>query len=314
MGLVVRVLNQMPALTKGGQVVAYSPAGDVLVAAGGDPMGGSKAIREAVAWRESGESLWEFRDRGRFFGDVAFSPDGRRLLGAEQGPHVTELDAATGKAVRRFEAHPRNSVWGVAFAPDGSQFATASWDMTVKLWPAMGGAARLTLKADESSSYSSVRFSPDGRLVAAGSSCALTVWAADSGKLLHDGPGASDIAFHPDGSHVLAAGEGSKGKGMIRAVDTAKWKSLWTRAAHKRSCDSVTYAPHGRLLATSGEDKQILLWDAAGKQVAKLKDHILSEFGVVGLAWTPDGSRLACIDGRGPGQPGQVTVYAVEGG
>src|SRR3954470_15625535 len=140
---------RLAALKHGGHAIAFSPRGDLLVFAGGDPLSGSRCVREVACWRLPDQLLWTHEDRGRRVEAVAFAPDGRRLLCAEQGPHVTELDAATGAVVRRIEAHPENAVHGLAYAPDGSRFATASWDMTVKLWRAGDAALLATLTGDE---------------------------------------------------------------------------------------------------------------------------------------------------------------------
>src|SRR4051812_41069062 len=141
--------HRLAALRNGGHAIAFSPRGDRLAYAGGDPLSGSRCVREVACWRPPDQLLWAHEDRGRRVQEVAFSPDGRRLLCAEQGPHVTELDAATGAVVRRTEAHPGNAVHGVAYAPDGATFATASWDTTVKLWRAADATLLATLTGDE---------------------------------------------------------------------------------------------------------------------------------------------------------------------
>lgn len=157
-----------------------------------------------------------------------------------------------------------------------------------------------------------MQFSPDGRHVAAGSETHVTVWLADTGKLLRRVAGHTVIGFSPDAKHLVTAGEGPKKKGEILLLETAHWKLVRTTIAHTRACNAVCFSPDGRFLATSGDEKQVLVWElASGKQVAKLKDHILSEFGIVGLAWSPDGRQFACTDTQGVKRPGQVTIYQV---
>jgi WD40 repeat protein len=305
----IKTVQRWTGLTRGGQAVAFSPGGDTLAYARGDSDSGSRSLREVICWHSSGSTRWEHRERGKRIQAIAFSPDGQRLLCAEDGPHVTEFDAATGQLTRRFVAHRDNSVWGVAFAPDGATFVTASWDETVKRWRT-ADATLLSAWAELGESFESVAFSPDGRAVAAGSGGTLGVWEAATGKLVYKGRGHGANCFSPDGKQLVSGGPGKKRKGEILFFDTQSWKIVGSAVAHVRACNAVAFSPDGRVLATSGDEKQVWLGGpGGGKPHTTLQDHILSEFGVVGLAWSPDGKRLASSDSHGYQQPGQVTVY-----
>jgi WD40 repeat protein len=203
-------------------------------------------------------------------------------------------------------------VWGVAYAPDGERFATAGWDEKVKVWRT-ADATLLSVFSDLEESFQSVAFSADGSYLAAGSGTALGVWEAATGQLAYHGRGHGANAFSPDGEYLVSAGPGKKKKGEILYFQTRGWKLARTTAAHLRACDALCFSPDGRFLATSGEEKHVFLWDTeTGRQVTTLKDHIASEFGVVGLAWSPEGRLLACSDCLGYQQPGQVTIYTFE--
>jgi WD40 repeat protein len=107
------------------------------------------------------------------------------------------------------------------------------------------------------------------------------------------------------------------GRARRKRASLFSWKRLAGKWCGKPSrtlgvCNAVCFSPEGQFLATSGEEKQVNVWElASGKQVAKLKDHVLSDFGIVGVAWSSDGQWLACTNVRGHREPGQVTVYEV---
>ena len=94
--------------------------------------------------------------------DVAFSPDGRRLVTAQLDGIAMIWDAATGEAVHVLRG-PGKDVRGVAFSPDGWRVASNSFGETM-IWDAMTGQLIDSLKT--SGDGWGVEFSPDGRMIA----------------------------------------------------------------------------------------------------------------------------------------------------
>jgi WD40 repeat protein/serine/threonine protein kinase len=168
------------------------------------------------------ERKLSFAGSGTRLYDLAFSPDGSRLIAADEEGTVRVWDPETGT-----EAPPIRT--GVlrhrpAFGRDGTRLACLSsedrvrlWDTTTGDWRALDGTiARPT----------AVGFSPDGWwVVAGGEAGAALAW--DTRKA--------------DGKPVTLSSVGSD-------------------PAHPGGVESVTFDPMGRYLATLGKDGEAKLW------------------------------------------------------
>jgi WD40 repeat protein len=99
--------------------------------------------------------------------------------------------------------------------------------------------------------------------------------------------------------------EGPAGPLLTRAREALArrpWLRLANRPPVKRSAlirilehgagiEAIAWSPDGRLLASSGADHVVRLWDpTTGKPMAALKGHAR---GVEALVWSPDGALLA---------------------
>ncbi len=99
--------------------------------------------------------------------NVAFSPDGSKLLCGSVDGTVKVWDSANGDEVMTLDGHVDAAV-GVTFSPDGRRIISASNDRTVKIWDSTTGKELLTLRNDLGLSLNSVASSPDGKTIAAG--------------------------------------------------------------------------------------------------------------------------------------------------
>jgi WD40 repeat protein/serine/threonine protein kinase len=101
--------------------------------------------------------------------NVAFSPDGRRLVTGGEANTVKIWDVGTGQELQTLHGHSRE-VYTVTFSPDadGRWIASAGEDSTVKVWDSRTGALVRSFRG-HTSVVSSLAFSPDGRLLVSGS-------------------------------------------------------------------------------------------------------------------------------------------------
>ena len=147
-------------------------------------------------------------------GDVAFTPDGERIVVASGGTvSVWTLD---GEKVDSVAAGGR--IWGVAVSPDGTQVATASADAAVSLRP-LDDLETVDHRLGHSGPAADVAYSADGETVVTTTQLGeVRLWDAESGELLGE-PFAAQadrigkiwrVAFHSGSSHIWFAGDDGK--------------------------------------------------------------------------------------------------------
>jgi WD40 repeat protein/serine/threonine protein kinase len=246
--------------------------------------------------------------RGNGVRGVAVSPDGRRLAAANEDGTVGLFDMQTGAELPPLRGHTA-LVFSVAFSPDGRHLGSAAADRTVRLWDLTTGTEVFPPRPGHMGSHGSasygVAFSPDGRRLAAGDSDgSLVVWdAADGRELLrlhgHERM-ALCVAYSPEGL-LLATGSWA---GVLRLWDAASGQLLRTVEVDSRPLSAAVFSRDGRWLATTGYDRQVRLWDVAalatndGMTPQPARAWRAHDCLILGLAFTPDGRRLASIGGE----------------
>ncbi|MDE0086523.1 MAG: hypothetical protein OXU23_12470, partial [Candidatus Poribacteria bacterium] len=104
--------------------------------------------------------------KGWISGDIAYSPDGRRLAVASS-IGIWLYDAHTGTELNLLTGHEA-PITGIAFSLDGQTVASGSLDNTVRLWDAVSGAHKSTLVGHEDR-ITSLAYFPNGTTLASGS-------------------------------------------------------------------------------------------------------------------------------------------------
>jgi len=275
-----------------GGSVAWSPTGDVFVTEG--PEGtGLVDLRDA----ETGESVLSFVGHEIDINDVAFSPSGLLATAGDDGA-LRVWDPEDGELV--MEVMGDGEVWGPSFSADSSRLS-ASWygeEEFVRVMDVPSGDE--VMAVDVPGGPRDTAISPDGRQVAVGTfvPVAARVVDATTGELVHDLPGhegpLAAVEYSPDGAWVATAGV----DGTVQFRDARTGETVHTLAEFGTEVRALAWTPDSRRLAAGGLDGEIRVVDvtesAAGTAFGLAASSTAK--GVVGLAFSPDGTRLVSGD------------------
>lgn len=233
--------------------------------------------------------------------DLAYSPDGSRLVTASSDHTARILDATTGAELLVLRGH-ENWVSRVAYSPDGALIVTASDDGTARIWDASTGQTVRVLAghqgnrsldaADETAFVLDVAYSPDGRFIATASNDGTAkLWAAASGRELLTISGddriVASVAFSPDSSRLALVGDYN----LARVVAVDSGETLLDLGGHPHLGNDVAFSPDGSQLVTVGNDALARVWNAAsGEQIVSFRVGDSNS-----LAFSPDGTQLATV-------------------
>jgi WD40 repeat protein len=311
-----RVVARLP----GYRAVVFSPDGRRLAAAGLDR---AVHVWETTTGREV--LATQPLHKGRV-GSVAWSGDGRwlasvdfRVTRADKGrvrveSEIRLWDVASGRLQRTLPGYTEGTDV-VRFSPDGRRLASGDRDWMVRVWEVPTGRLLQTLRGHRGEVLT-LAFSPDGRwLASGGKDRAVRVWDPESGEELSSFRGHADdvrsVAFVPgSGQSPRLASAG--GDGLVKLWDpVATGGARRFRGGHVSAMSSTALSPDGSVLATSGADSRLVLWDVATARVLRRLACKPSH-----LAFSPDGRLLATGGGTPTAfdQPGELKVWDVATG
>jgi DNA-binding SARP family transcriptional activator/WD40 repeat protein/energy-coupling factor transporter ATP-binding protein EcfA2 len=239
------------------------------------------------------------------FGIGALSSDGRTLATWDASEKVILWDVKAGVPTETFEGHARDAGIHV-FSPDGRTLYTAGDDSRVIIWD-VAGDRRLARPFRTGFVYDTgevfppaFAVSPDGRALAV-ARLDGRVDLLDAETLRRTGSfeafdnrSAVAIEYAPDGRRLAVAGVGG-GVGVWDAASGRRLGPLLRAprgpvANNPRNVQAVAFG-RGGLLAAAEVGGAVRVWDAGRRELAGPPLR-LPPF-VLGLAFSPDGSRLA---------------------
>jgi WD40 repeat protein len=196
-------------------------------------------------------------------------------------------------------------VAAVVLAADGKTIITASGEgrgthgTGIHFWDVRTG--KETAVVEPEAPVDSLALSADGKLLAAACGDRLRCWELSAGnrmrsiEALRHGSGSHTqaVAISEDGKTVASAGIGTS----VRIYDVKTGRLLRT-LGESRNWWRVAYSPDGKLVA-AGDGSETHVWDlGTGKEVWQVEHG--AEW-LPGLAFSPDGKRVATRDQEGKG-------------
>jgi len=233
--------------------------------------------------------------KGPVYGQ-GWSPDGNRIVTADFD-QIRVWNATNGRELASMKGHTE-FIWGLAWAPDGKVVASASQDGSVRLW-SMEDYKQI--KQLQTGWAFCVAWLPDGKKLVTGNRGGFVqIWDRESGELIQTFKSGNysfiiSVACSPDGK-TIAAG---RLNGEIELWDVERSQVRLTLNNYSESrCDvnGLAWSPDGSLLATTGEDKKIYLWDTKTWEKYAWEEH--SFLPVWSISWSPDGKKVASGAGK----------------
>jgi len=241
------------------------------------------------------------RGHDSFVYSVAFHPDSQRVASSAWDGVVRVWDATTGRQLALL-SHPfrpvteHKVVSSVVFHPAGKLVASFGRDGAVCLWDLATASKEFSFQLPPDNIYTGnqrLAFNSRGNLLAVpvGKDDNVHVWdierRAEVAVLRGHDSWVLESCFSPDDSWLATAGDDR----TVRIWDVGRWEPTHVLEAHTDGVHGVAVSRDGKWLASGSRDGTVRLWDTATwKEAAVLKHGTI----VYGVAFSPDGTRLAC--------------------
>lgn len=224
--------------------------------------------------------------------DLAFTPDGSRLLSAGSDRTLRLWDLSSGQERLQLDGHS-DVVTAMAFSPDGATLATVGCDQTIRLWEVGSWTMRTVLRGHLDEVHD-VTFAPDGNtLVTACKDGTVKLWDAQAPpERPFSWPVPADVRLV-----VLAADAGAAGlvraDGSFALLDTMTWQERIVPPFVLPTSNSLAIAldPRASCLVASTDAGPLKTWHLPGRiEGASFVGHTGR---VEALAFSADGRWLA---------------------
>jgi WD40 repeat protein len=243
---------------------------------------------QAKVWETtSGRLKHSLHTGDKYVWGLSFSPDGRRLVVATEGPTdvwkgaLSLWDLAGGKPSARTQLPTPRGLRTIAFSPDGRKIVFGGYEGKAQVVDASSLAAiGSPLKHDYW--VHAAAFSPDGtQLVTGSADRRLRVWRTSDWSLMHELPEQKDrvmsASFSRDGTRLVSSSNDGQATIWHRSeAGYAHMHDLIVPESEKSQIWSATFSPDDRWILTASFDNTARIWVPRGgtvQTIAVLRGH-----------------------------------------
>jgi WD40 repeat protein len=222
---------------------------------------------------------------------LAFSPDGKTLVGTDHAGNVRLWDVSTGKELVGLDTGRPGTV---AFSADGKRFAAPFQDgakLGIRLW-GLDGGLKGEVPAPPGGAGGPL-FTPDGKLLLFGVRGGVMLWDLAANKEIDTlevkGPFATRC-LSADGKRLAGGGLG----GELAVWDLPGRKLLWSGdSGSTKRIVSLSFSPDGKRLAAGNGWGDLILCDAESGKCKTCPRPVPEDRGVANfVTFAPDGKTL----------------------
>jgi WD40 repeat protein len=275
--------------------IAFDPTRQRIVTVGG----------RLCLWTLDGIPIEYFMYGGYKITSVAFSPDGRHIVGGSVGSAITVRDSGSYVKVWDLEGNElgqplsahTTEITALAFSADGKKLASSSFDKTIRLWNLEDRQLEKTIEAHQHT-VSSIAFNQKGDRIVSGSyDCTIRLWNLQ-GKPIGAPFGYEDVrsvAFSPDGQNIASTGmnytvhvwdlEGN----LIRSLP-------YSADEQPAGFNKVAFSPDGHKIACLGPQFRIRVWDWKQNLIQDSSEDQYADNVIQSIAFSPCGRMIITSD------------------
>jgi WD40 repeat protein len=275
--------------------LAFSPNGKWLASGG--------LNRSIILWNLStGGQTRKWTSQNSNLTQLAFSPDSKRLISADDGGIVHGWKVESIEPEYTLNLHKFIRV--LAFSVDGRSWAVVAdpedeaANAHIELHDAESGKLIRTLNT-EWQGVTAMTFTPQGTLIASGGALdsddapdlSTAVWNVNTGKLEKTIPGGG-LAFSPDGTLVADFEELNPAKILIKNALTGETKL----AISGQTVGLIRFSADGReIVFSNAGNKELRIWSLeTDKEIVALPgETAIGSGGLQAVAFSADGKTLA---------------------
>lgn len=239
---------------------------------------------------------------------VSWSSDGKWIASGSQDTTVRILDIATQRITAEI-TNFRGNVASITWSPNSKHLAVGSNEPTntLRIWDLASENTRFMADPGPDQTVTSLSWSPDGKSIAVGMALSsqqtgaspggsIVIYDANSGSptnVLTNTESISTVAWSQSGQFIAAGYSGEAPRApteTIRVWSAKDWRAF-ASFEHSELVYNMSWSRQSDLLASSGYDGTIAVWDVTTKQ----NTSILSGHSSIAsaVAWSPSGRFLA---------------------